>query len=112
MWDELQVLVPPGQDPYQVIDGVQKLVEKETEANAKLAEAEWKQAAARYRIKAFTAEPGIQVIPNANGMEVVARYITRVNERHETRLRLNQAVVELMHGPRADAGKAIVKAEA
>ena len=103
MWDELQVLVPAGQDPYRVIDGVQKLVEQQTEANAKLAEAEWQQAAARYRIRAFTAVPGIQVVPGTGGMEVRARYITRAFERHETRLRLNQAVVELMHGPRADA---------
>src|SRR5580698_11116708 len=29
MWDELQVLIPAGQDPYPIIDGIQKLVEKE-----------------------------------------------------------------------------------
>ena len=34
MWDELRLLVPLGRDPYPVIDGVQRLVEKETEANA------------------------------------------------------------------------------
>ena len=27
MWDELRVLIPTGQDPYPVIDGIQKLVE-------------------------------------------------------------------------------------
>jgi small-conductance mechanosensitive channel len=112
MWDELQVVVPPSQDPYLIIDGVQKLVEQQTEANAKLAEAEWQETAARYRVKAFKAVPGVQVIPGANGMEVQARYITRANERHETRLRLNQAVVELLHGPRSDGGAALVKAEA
>ncbi len=32
MWDELQVLIPPGQDPYPIIEGIQKLVEKETSA--------------------------------------------------------------------------------
>src|SRR5262249_6771943 len=41
MWDELQLLVPPGQDPYAVIDNVQKLVEKETAANSAKAEDEW-----------------------------------------------------------------------
>ena len=100
MWDELHVLIPAGQDPYPVIDGVQKLVEVQTDANAKLAEAEWQQTAARYRVKAFSAVPGVQVIAGANGMEIRARYITRAFERHETRLRLNQAVIELMHGPR------------
>jgi small-conductance mechanosensitive channel len=112
MWDELQILVPLGQDPYVVIDGVQRLVEQQTAANAKLAEAEWQQVAARYRIKAFTAVPGVQVVPGASGMEVRARYITRAFERHETRLRLNQAVVELMHGPRMAGGGAVVKVEA
>ncbi|WP_243301822.1 mechanosensitive ion channel domain-containing protein [Geothrix oryzisoli] len=103
MWDELNVAVPAGQDPYLVIDGVQKLVEQQTSANAKIAEAEWQQTAARYKVKAFSAIPGVQVVPGPNGMEVRARYLTRAFERHETRLRLNQAVVELMHGPRAGA---------
>jgi len=112
MWDELQVMVPSGQDPYLVIDGVQKLVEQQTEANAKFAEAEWNETAARYRVKAFTAVSGVQVIPGASGMEIRARYITRAYERHETRLRLNQAVVALMHGPRTDGESAVVKVEA
>ncbi len=30
MWDELNILIPPNQDPYPVIDGLQKLVEEET----------------------------------------------------------------------------------
>ncbi|MFN7957801.1 MAG: mechanosensitive ion channel [Holophagaceae bacterium] len=112
MWDELRVLIPPGQDPYPVIDGVQRLVELQTEANAKLAEAEWQQTAARYRVKAFTAVPGVQVMPGANGMEVRARYITRAFERHDTRLRLNQAVVELMHGRRGGTPGSVEKGEA
>ena len=111
MWDELNVVIPGAQDPYLVIDGVQKLVEQQTATNAKLAEAEWQETAARYRVKAFTATPGVQVIPGANGMEIRARYITRAFERHETRLRLNQAVVELMHGPRGEAAGTPLKAE-
>jgi len=112
MWDELRVLVPTGQDPYKVIDGVQRLVEQQTEANAKLAEAEWQQTAARYRVKAFSVVPGVQVVPGTSGMEVRARYITRAFERHDTRLRLNQAVVELIHGPRDTAEAPPMKAEA
>jgi small-conductance mechanosensitive channel len=100
MWDELQVLIPPGQDPYPIIDGIQKLVEKETEANASSAEAEWQAASARYRVKAVSAVPGINVRPTAAGIEVHVRYITRAYERHEARKRLYEAVVELMHGKR------------
>jgi len=103
MWDELNVVVPVGQDPYTLIDGVQRLVELQTEANAKLAEAEWQETAAKYRVKTFTAVPGVQVVSGANGMQVRARYLTRAFERHEARFRLNQAVVELMHGQRTEA---------
>ena len=114
MWDELHVILPMGQDPYQVIDGVQHLVEQQTAANSKIAEAEWQQTAARYRVKAFSAVPGVQVVPGPNGMEIRARYLTRAFERHETRLRMNQALVELMHGPRGEGGEggeATLKAE-
>jgi small-conductance mechanosensitive channel len=100
MWDELQVQVPSAQDPYPIIDGIQKLVERETEANASKAEAEWKQATAKYRVQALSAVPGINVVPTAAGIEVHVRYITRANERHESRKRLYEAVVELMHGRR------------
>jgi small-conductance mechanosensitive channel len=100
MWDELQVLIPPSQDPYPIIDGIQKLVEQETKANASTAEAEWQEASARYRVKALSAVPGINVVPTAAGIEVHVRYITRASERHEARKRLYEAVVEMMHGKR------------
>jgi small-conductance mechanosensitive channel len=100
MWDELQVQIPAGQDPYPIIDGIQKLVEKETQANASKAEAEWREATSKYRVQALSAVPGINVVPNGSGIEVHIRYITRANERHETRNRLYEAVVEMMHGKR------------
>ncbi|MBK8726210.1 MAG: mechanosensitive ion channel [Holophagaceae bacterium] len=67
MWDELTLLIPPGQDPYPVLAGVRRLVEEETDANARRAEAEWQQATTRYRVKAFSAVPGIQIVPTALG---------------------------------------------
>ena len=100
MWDELQVLIPPGQDPYPIIDGIQKLVEKETEANAGKAEAEWREATTRYRVQAISAAPGINIVPTAAGIEVHVRYITRAYERHDARKRMYEAVVGMMHGKR------------
>jgi small-conductance mechanosensitive channel len=100
MWDELQVLIPTGQDPYPIIDGIQKLVEKETASNAGKAEAEWREATTRYRVQAISAVPGINVVPTAAGIEVHVRYITRANERHESRKRMYEAVVAMMHGRR------------
>ncbi len=104
MWDELRVLIPHGQDPYPIMDGVQKLVVEQTEANARLAEQDWKKATARYRVETFTTTPGLFVVPTLHGIEIKARYITRATERDVTRLRLNKAMVELMHGPRTEAG--------
>jgi hypothetical protein len=100
MWDELQVEIPASQDPYPIIDSIQKLVEKETAANSKTAQEEWQHTTTRYRVQALSAVPGINVRPTAGGIEVNVRYITRAYERHETRARLYQAVVELMHGKR------------
>ncbi|HVO21106.1 MAG TPA: mechanosensitive ion channel domain-containing protein [Anaeromyxobacter sp.] len=102
MWDDLRVTVPFGQDPYPVIDGLQRLVERETEQNTAQAEQEWRRTASRYRVRTFSAVPGINVVPTAAGVELQVRYITRAQERHETRRRLYQAVVELMHGPRSE----------
>ena len=96
MWDELQLTIPAEQDPYSVVDGLQKLVAKETEANAKKAEQEWQHTTSRYHVKAFSAEPAINVRPSGSGVEVRVRYITRAYERHETRKRLYEAVVALM----------------
>lgn len=100
MWDELEVLISADQDPYPIVDGIQKLVEKETAINANKAAAEWQQTTARYRAKTLSAMPGINVVPKGSGIEVHVRYITRAYERHETRKRLYEAVVGLMHGKR------------
>ncbi len=105
MWDELKVLIPPDQDPYPILEGVQKLVEAETHANADIAEKEWSQVTKRYRVRAFSTTPGIQLVPTSNGIELRARYITRAFQRHETRRDLYRAVVELMHGKRVQNAK-------
>jgi small-conductance mechanosensitive channel len=100
MWDELKVTIPASQDPYAVIDGIQKLVTRETEASARKAEEEWQHTTNRYRVQAFSAAPALNVLPSGDGVEVQVRYITRAYERHEARKRLYEAVVELMHGKR------------
>jgi len=97
MWDELQLTIPADQDPYAVVEQLQQLVAKDTENNARKAEEEWHSATTRYRVQSFSAEPAINVRPTGSGVEVRVRYITRAYERHETRQRLYQAVVELMH---------------
>jgi small-conductance mechanosensitive channel len=97
MWDDLRLLVPLGQDPYPILDGVQKVVERETATNSKLAEQEWRTSSG-YRVKTFSAVPGFTVVPTASGVEIHVRYITRAPERHEARRRLYREVVALLHG--------------
>jgi small-conductance mechanosensitive channel len=97
MWDDLRLLVPVGQDPYPILEGVQQMVERETAANAKLAEHEWRTSSG-YKVKTFSAVPGFTVVPTATGVEIHVRYITRAPERHETRRRLYREVVALLHG--------------
>jgi small-conductance mechanosensitive channel len=106
MWDEVQMTIPASQDPYAIIDGIQKLVTKETEANARKAEEEWKHTTSRYRVQAFSAAPALNVLPSGDGVEVRVRYITPAHERHEMRKRLYEAMVRLMHGKREEAVKA------
>jgi small-conductance mechanosensitive channel len=100
MWDELSVLIPAGQEPYAIVDGIQKVVEQETAKYSSKAEAEWEQTTTHYRAKTLSATPGINVQPTAAGIEVRVRYITRAYERHEARKRLYEALVGLMHGKR------------
>lgn len=101
MWDELKAVIPSGRDPYPIIDQVQRLVEREMQANAAQAEEDWQKLGNRYRARAFSAVPSVTVSPVSGGVELEARYVVRAQERHAARQRLNQAVVEILHGPRA-----------
>jgi len=105
LWDELEIMVPSNQDPYPIIDAIQKMVTKETEANARMAEQEWKGATTRYRVQSVSAIPAINLRPTTAGVEVHVRYITRANERYSTRTHLYQTLVELLHQRPVDEGK-------
>lgn len=97
LWDELQVILPAGRDPYPIVDAIHKQVVEATAETAKQAEKEW-QSVARSRDKAhtLTAAPAINVKPVAGGIEIAVRYITRANERYQLRAKLNQAAVDLL----------------
>jgi small-conductance mechanosensitive channel len=97
MWDELQMTVPPNQDPYPLLDAIQGAVTKETESNAAAAEKEWQNAASNYKVRTVSAAPTVNLRPTSAGVEVHVRYISRAKERSALRARLNQALVELLH---------------
>lgn len=97
LWDELQVILPAGRDPYPIVDAIQKKVQEATSETAKQAEKEW-QSVTRSRdiARTLTATPAINVKPVAGGVEIAVRYITRANERYQLRAKLNQAAVDLL----------------
>ena len=98
MWDELQVTIPAGKDPYPIADEIAKIVANETAANARLAEQEWERVTLSHGSTAFKAEPAMALRPSdGGGVKVAIRYITRANERHELSSRLYRAVLELLH---------------
>jgi small-conductance mechanosensitive channel len=96
LWDELQIALPVDRDPYPVVEEIRKIVEKETEASARLAEAEWEKMGTARGIRAFSAGPAISVKPANPGFEILVRYVTRANEPHRQRSKLYFDIVELL----------------
>jgi small-conductance mechanosensitive channel len=97
LWDEIEVLVPRGDDPYGVLTAVQDLVARETEANVREAENEWHRVARGHALQSFSATPAINLKPTSMGVNIMVRYITRAHERFDMRARLYRAIVELLH---------------
>jgi small-conductance mechanosensitive channel len=102
LWDELQVVVPAGRDPYPIVDAITKQVVEATAESARQAEEEWQRAVPAQRGKVFSGTPGVNVKPVVGGVEIAIRYITRANERFALRAKLYQAAVDLL-GERAAA---------
>jgi small-conductance mechanosensitive channel len=98
LWDEIEITVPANQDPYPLIEAIQKTVTKETEANAKAAEQEWERADSHYKVRSVSPTPAVNLRPTPTGIEIHIRYVTRAEERVAMRARLNQALVQLLRG--------------
>ena len=103
LWDELQLVLPMGQDPYPVVQEIRKKVSDATKAGAKQAEEEWRRATRSREMSAFSVEPAISVKPVVGGVEVAVRYITRANERYQLRAKLYQDAVDLLGGKKLPA---------
>ncbi|HYL84778.1 MAG TPA: mechanosensitive ion channel family protein [Candidatus Angelobacter sp.] len=106
LWDELQVVLPIGQDPYPIIDAIQKEVAEATKETAKQAEQEWQRAARTRGMSSLTTAPAIIVKPVVGGIELAVRYITKANERYQLRAKLYQAAVEMLGRKNAPAAPA------
>lgn len=102
LWDDLQVLVPAGRDPYPLIEKIRTIVNKETEKNTSLADLEWQRVSRRYGVRLFNSESTVHLKPTDSGVVVNVRYITRADDRADARFRLYHEVVKLLHAGTGD----------
>jgi small-conductance mechanosensitive channel len=103
LWDELQVVVPMGRDPYPIVEAITKQVEQATADSSHQAEQEWQRAVPAQRGKSFSGTPGVNVKPVVGGVEISVRYITRANERYAVRAKLYHQAVDLLGAKPASA---------
>src|SRR5260370_24081668 len=96
LWDELQIALPADQDPHPIVEEIQKIVTKETEANAHLAEQEWARLGNIRGARSLSAGPAISIRPAKLGVEILVRYVTRANERYQQRSNLYYEIVEAL----------------
>lgn len=102
MWDEIRFSIPASQENYATIESIHSVVLKETEKDARLAEAEWKRSPRHMGLSQFSVDPAVEMRPGASGINIVVRYVTRASERFEVRNRLYERVVGLLNkGPEA-----------
>jgi small-conductance mechanosensitive channel len=111
MWDEIKVSIPAGVQAYPLIEKIREVTVKATEADAKMAEEEWKRVTHEEGLPRFSATPSIDMRPAGAGVDIVVRYVTRAGVRLETRNRLFGTVVGLMLGAREEGEKTEAGAE-
>src|SRR5215471_6204265 len=96
MWDEIKVSVPPGTSVHPLLKGIYEATVQTTEADAKMAEAEWKRVTHEEGSPQFSAMPSVNLRPAGAGVDIIIRYITRAGVRVETRNHLFSVIVDLM----------------
>jgi small-conductance mechanosensitive channel len=99
LWDELRLTLPAAGDPYQTVQQIREIVERETQADAAEAAKDWERVTHQYGAREFSPGPAVNLRPGSNGLEVVVRYITRAPERNVVKAKLFQSVVDLLHKP-------------
>jgi small-conductance mechanosensitive channel len=96
LWDELTLVLASNQNPYPIVEAIQKAVQEATAESAGQAEKEWQNAARSRNMRSLSAAPAINVKPVSGGVEIAVRYITHANERYQLRSKLYQAAMNLI----------------
>jgi small-conductance mechanosensitive channel len=98
MWDDIKVSVPLGTSIHPLLKRIYEATVKTTEADAKMAETEWKRVTHEEGTPQFSAMPSVNLRPAGTGVDIVIRYITRAGVRVETRNNLFAMIIDLMQG--------------
>jgi len=96
MWDEINVNIPSETSVHPLIEKIYEASVQATEADAKMAEEEWKRVTHEEGSPQFSAMPSVNLRPAGSGVDVVVRYITRAGVRLETRNHLFETIIDLM----------------
>jgi small-conductance mechanosensitive channel len=112
LWDELQIVVPQGRDPYPISESLRHELEEATKESASQAEADWKGSRRTPQFASLTAAPMVILRPIPNGTEIAVRYVTRLGERSALRARLYRVAMDLLgSGAKVSAGLANAEAK-
>src|SRR5207245_9155726 len=98
MWDEIKVSVPPGVSIHPLLKSIYESTVKITEADGKIAEAEWKRVTHEEGSPQFSGMPAVNLRPAGAGVDIVVRHITRAGGGVESGDRLFAAIVALRPG--------------
>lgn len=99
MWDEIAVSVPSSANTQAMVDRIHKAVLEETEADARIAEQEWKRGIRGDGLSRFSAAPVVNLRPVGSGIDLQVRYVARASERFDLRNRLYQQVIGMLQEP-------------
>lgn len=97
LWDELDVLIPTGQNPYEITEEVLRIITEETKADAARADQEWRRITNQSFVQSSSTAPAINVRPTNLGINLVVRYVVQAHTRYEVRTRLYEKIVSALH---------------
>ncbi|MGI8773159.1 MAG: mechanosensitive ion channel domain-containing protein [Acidobacteriaceae bacterium] len=108
MWEELRISLPADNNAYAKAEAIRDVVVDATREQTKEAEAEWAHATRQTNAAGFSAQPTIDMRPGG-GIELIIRYITRAQDRHQMRSLLYPRILAVLHG-RAEIQESVLAA--
>ncbi|MFP5235125.1 MAG: mechanosensitive ion channel domain-containing protein [Acidobacteriota bacterium] len=97
MIDHFEITVPSGTDTHHLCERILEGVQQETEADARLAEQEWKRWLRGEGATKLHGAADVHLRPSGSEFTLEVRYVTRASERAETRNRLYRRVIDQLN---------------